>query len=327
MDKDIEKYLKSFEFGELRHFKNMAVFPLLTSLDDSPEYLTLKEALDKHLLTITEVSQEGSVPDLKVTNKSEVPVLLLDGEEVVGAKQNRVLNTTILLKAKSETVIPVTCTEQGRWEYTSREFSDSGTVMIPKLRVMKSHSVSHTLEDSQQFRSDQGTVWTGIDEMAEESETRSQTRAMRDIFQAKLSDLDEYLKAFPSVPHQKGLFTFIDEKVVGFDFISLESAYTKLHPKLVKSYALEALIRREQKRESPEKEKAGQFLNEALDSEEKKYDSVSQGQDYRFEGKEVVGSALKVGKKVIHLAFFRITESEKAGQIAGYRRRRQFRTG
>jgi len=300
MDKDIEKYLKSFEFGELRHFKNMAVFPLLTSLDDSPEYLTLKEALDKHLLTITEVSQEGSVPDLKVTNKSEVPVLLLDGEEVVGAKQNRVLNTTILLKAKSETVIPVTCTEQGRWEYTSREFSDSGTVMIPKLRVMKSHSVSHTLEDSQQFRSDQG---------------------------AKLSDLDEYLKAFPSVPHQKGLFTFIDEKVVGFDFISLESAYTKLHPKLVKSYALEALIRREQKRESPEKEKAGQFLNEALDSEEKKYDSVSQGQDYRFEGKEVVGSALKVGKKVIHLAFFRITESEKAGQIAGYRRRRQFRTG
>ena len=148
MDKEIKKYLASFELGEVHHVKNMSVLPLLTSLDDSLEYLTLKEALDKQLLVITEVSQEGSVPDLKVVNKAEIPVLLLDGEEVVGAKQNRVLNTTILLKAKSETVIPVTCTEQGRWEYTSRELTDSGTVMIPKLRVMKSRSVAHTLEDS-----------------------------------------------------------------------------------------------------------------------------------------------------------------------------------
>jgi len=326
MDKEIKKYLRSFEFGEVHHVKNMGVIPILTSLDDSIEYLTLKEALDKQLLTITEISQEGSVPDLKVVNKTEIPVLLLDGEEVVGAKQNRVLNTTILLKAKSETVIPVTCTEQGRWEYTSRELSDSGTVMIPKLRVMKSRSVSHTLEDSQQFRSDQGTVWTGIDEMAEESETRSQTQAMRDVFQAKIGDLDEYIKAFPSIPHQKGLFVFIDQKVVGFDFISLEPAYAQLHSKLVKSYALEALIRREQKTGKPGKEEATKFIDEVMKSDQKKYDSVGQGWDYRFEGKEVVGSALKVGKKVVHLAFFRITESEKAGKIAGYRRRRRFRT-
>ncbi|MGB6867361.1 MAG: DUF6569 family protein, partial [Candidatus Aminicenantaceae bacterium] len=66
MDTTIKKYLTSFEFGELQHFKNMGVIPLLTSLDDSPEYLTLKEALAKQVLTITEVSHEGSVPELKV---------------------------------------------------------------------------------------------------------------------------------------------------------------------------------------------------------------------------------------------------------------------
>ena len=61
--------------------------------------------------------------------------------------------------------------------------------------------------------------------------------------------------------------------------------------------------------------------------DEKKYESVGKGWDYRFEGERIVGSVLKLGKKVIHMAFFRITESEKAGKIAGYRRRREFRTG
>ncbi len=326
MDKEIKKYLSNFEFGDLLYFKNMGVIPLMSALNHDPEYFTLKEALDKQLLIISEVSHEGSVPELKVSNKAEIPILLLDGEELSGAKQNRVLNTTILIKKKSETVIPVSCTEQGRWEYTSRELSDSGTVMIPKLRVMKARSVSDTLADSQQFQSDQGTVWTGIDEMSVEAEAPSQTGAMRDVFQAKKGDLDEYLKAFICVPHQRGLFTFIDEEVVGFDFISLESAFSKLHPKLVKSYAMEALLRKKPITKKPNIKKAQEFIKEAMKCDEKKYKSVGNGWDHRFEGKEIVGSALKLRKKVIHMAFFRITESEKAGKIAGYRRRRGFRT-
>ena len=175
MDATIKKYLVSCEFGELQHFKNMGILPLLTSLDDSPEYLTLKEALDKQVLTITEVSHEGSVPELKVINSAEIPVLLLDGEEVVGAKQNRVLNTTILVKEKSELVIPVSCTEQGRWAYRERDFSDSDTLMSTKLRRIKAQTVSDTLADSQEFRSNQGTVWTAISEMSKEASALGST--------------------------------------------------------------------------------------------------------------------------------------------------------
>jgi len=58
-------------------------------------YLTLKEALEKRLLVIKEVSAQASVPELKVINNADLPVLLLDGEELAGAKQNRVLNTTM----------------------------------------------------------------------------------------------------------------------------------------------------------------------------------------------------------------------------------------
>ena len=89
---------------------------------------------------------------------------------------------------------------------------------------------------------------------------------------------------------------------------------------------MEALLQKKPKTEQPEVKEAKDFIDKALKCDQRKYKSLGKGWDYRFEGERVVGSSLKLGKKVIHMAFFRITESEKAGQIAGYRRRRGFRT-
>jgi hypothetical protein len=285
----------------------------------------LKEALDKQVLTIKEVSHEGSVPELKVINGGKIPVLLLDGEEVVGAKQNRVLNTTILVKEKSELVIPVSCTEQGRWAYRERDFSDSDTLMSTKIRRIKAQTVSDTLADSQEYRSDQGTVWTAISEMSEEAGAHSETGAMKEAFDEKKDDLNDYLRAFPAVTNQKGLLALIDGEVVGFDFISRERAYGLLHPKLLKSYAMDAILQKTMLTEEPDVNKAEEFISKTQKCKEKKYESVGKGWDYRYDGKSVVGSALKFGIKVIHMAFFVITESDKAGEMASSRRRTRFR--
>ena len=335
MYQPIKDYLASFEFGELQRYKNMAAFPLLTLLDHSQAYITLKEALEKKLLKITEVSREGSVPDLKAANSGDSAVLLLDGEEVAGAKQNRVLNTTILIKEKSEVIIPVSCTEQGRWAYVAEGFQDSGVVMSPVLRKMKNVDVATSLSETGEYRSDQGKIWDTIHRMADETRTESRTAAMTDVFKKMREELDEYLKAFSPVPHQKGLLVFVGGAAEGFDFISLEKPYQALHPKLVKSYAMEAILKAAKKEEKEEKgtpeepvvtvDEARKFLDEASQCSEKKYESVGKGWDWRFEGKEIVGSALEVEDKVIHMAFFRITESEKAGTMAGTRRRRGFR--
>ena len=107
MEKIIGDYLSSIELGGVQQHKNMAVFPLFTTLNHGPEYLTLKEALALGVLAITEISEGGSVPNLKAINKGDLPILLLDGEELAGAKQNRVLNTTILLESlKMSSVMP-----------------------------------------------------------------------------------------------------------------------------------------------------------------------------------------------------------------------------
>jgi environmental stress-induced protein Ves len=66
------------------------------------------------VVEVAEVDESGQFSRLKVINRSDLSVLILDGEELVGAKQNRIVNTTILIAAESVTIIPVSCVEQGR---------------------------------------------------------------------------------------------------------------------------------------------------------------------------------------------------------------------
>ena len=57
---------------------------------------------------VTEVSEGGAVGTLFVLNPLDVNVLLYDGEELVGAKQNRILDRAVLLQAQSKAPVPVT---------------------------------------------------------------------------------------------------------------------------------------------------------------------------------------------------------------------------
>ena len=54
-------------------------------------------------------------------------------------------------------------------------------------------------------------------------------------------------------------------------------------------------------------------------------DSLKQGWDYRFEGKDKVGPALVYCQRIIHMAFFKISKEERVGRMSGYKRRRGYR--
>ena len=77
MDQIIINFLSKLELGKLQTFKNMAVIPLFSSLNHTPQYLSLGDARGKGLLTVTEVNQAGAVPELKVVNKAALPVYFL----------------------------------------------------------------------------------------------------------------------------------------------------------------------------------------------------------------------------------------------------------
>ena len=112
--------------------------------------------LKSETLTITEISEGGSVPTLKLSNKTGQRVFLMAGEQLIGSKQNRVLNTSLLVEADAEIPIPVSCVEQGRWSYRSEKFTSHGTSSPGELRKMMSRDVSRYYLINAAPASDQG---------------------------------------------------------------------------------------------------------------------------------------------------------------------------
>ena len=241
MESVIQGYLDKVKLGRKQSHRNLAVFPLLSGYSTAFDYMTLDEALPGGLIEVTEVSQGGAVPELKVVNKSPRMVLILDGEELVGAKQNRIVNTTILIQANSTTVIPVSCVEQGRWHYRSPSFSSEERIMSPALRAMKAEQVRRSVRETGTFRSDQGRIWEEISEKAHRRGTESTTMAMADIYEKERSSLSGYVKHFRPVEMQVGAVFLINGTVVGLDSFGKPETLAKLFKKLVESYAVDAV--------------------------------------------------------------------------------------
>ncbi|GAB6056572.1 hypothetical protein JCM15415_18880 [Methanobacterium movens] len=321
MNEVLSEYFSTLKMGKIQSHANMAVLPLLGGGEDSG-YITLQKALKSDSLHIREINQQGSVPELKVQNNGIIPVLLVDGEELVGAKQNRVLNTSLLLKEKSETIIPVSCTEEGRWSYNSNHFSDSGNLAASKIRRRKSASVSLSLKSCGEYRSNQTAIWSDIEEISRDARVDSPTRALGDVYQSHKEDLIKYLEAFSSLDNQKGIMVMINGEVVGLDIISSRAAYHQLHPKLVKSYALEAALC-ENKPLNPEESLFEEFVDDLLKSSEEVHESVGYGKDHRFKSKNTLGSALIHKNKIIHAAFFK--KERTVEYMESFSKRRRFR--
>ena len=134
--------------GEPLSCGSLAVFPLFSECslfaqdENRLDYLLAHEAMARGTVVVTEVSDEGVVSDLLVRNDDETPILMLDGTELRGGKQTRVLNTTALLGGRSETRIPVSCIEVGRWGDSWGQFK-SGSHCSPSLRrIIKEGSAS-----------------------------------------------------------------------------------------------------------------------------------------------------------------------------------------
>jgi len=317
----IGDFLKDIKISERQQYRNMTIFPLCFTGSSKLGYITLKEASEKGFIVIKEVSEGGSVPELRVINKGTRPVLLVDGEELKGAKQNRIINTTILIKERSETIIPVSCTEQGRWSYRSNAFSESGNFLNCRIRKNKSSDVDLSLRRSGSYRSDQGKIWNMIDELANSHQVNSQTSAYSDVINEKQGDLTDYIKAFKPVEDQTGIAVFINDELIGIDLFSKSVVYLDLHIKLVKSYAMDALSLPQKNIKENERETVHDFFEKIVSTKVDEFSSPGYGIDARLRGNDLIGSALIHMEEVIHLTCFALEESYENEKMANSRSR------
>ena len=301
----IQTYLDEAKIGRKQSYRNLAVFPLLSGYAADFDYITLDEALTEDLIEVMEKDEAGSVPELKVLNKSPKMILILDGEELVGAKQNRIVNTTILIQGKSTTVVPVSCVEQGRWSYESPRFHSKERLMSAQLRGLKAEQVHRSIRTSDSFRSDQSEIWDEISSKAARMEAESPTMAMSEIYEKKRAALDDYVRHFRLAEMQVGAVFLINGMVVGLDSFGKPETFAKVFRKLVESYALDAIDWQEEEKSGKAlKSDVTKFLWAASAASVESRLSVGLGIDYRLESYNLTGFALAHEDQVLHFSVF-----------------------
>jgi hypothetical protein len=226
--------------GPIRH-EALAVFPLFGEAEGGVEYLLSDEAIAAGTVTVEEISETGSVPELRVTNSGDSTVLFLEGEELRGAKQNRVLNTSVLVGAQSVVTIPVSCVEHGRWGYRSRHFQSSGSHSSPKLRKILKESVSNSAKAGMGHRSDQSAVWNEVSRQMKSLGASSETAAMSDTFEDCADRVAEFHQEIAYVEGATGVAVAVADKVVALDLFDKPATCQKVWARLLSGVFMDAL--------------------------------------------------------------------------------------
>ncbi len=310
----LKTYLEGLKVGKAQTHKNLALYPLLSTYTPGLDYLLLDEDLNQGVIEIVEVSKEGAVPELRVINNGRLMVLILDGEELVGAKQNRVVNTTILVKGGSTLVVPVSCVEQGRWSYHSTKFATEERIMSSRLRAMKAEQVHQSVREDGSFRANQGVIWQEIAEKARRRDAESPSMAMAAIYEKDRPSLDEYVSHSQLVSSQVGAVFLINGQVAGLEAFGKPDTFGKVLRKLLQSYALDALDGYEpEKSAKPLKSKVTMFLTTCLAADPEGRPSVGLGTDLRVENAKVAGLGLTHEGKLLQLSLFNRTDGSGKG--------------
>ncbi len=200
-------------------------------------------AATKGEVAITELADGASVNDLMVDNKGGKAVLLYEGEEVLGAQQNRVLDLSILVAANSKLQIPVSCVEQGRWDggRHRERFQPSRQAADPRMRRLKNKRARIKVEAGMEARADQAEVWHEVAERGHELDASSPTGAMHDIYEGHRDRLAEIRAGIELREGQCGSVAVIDGRIAMLDFVGRADVYAALQPAIVEGYALDAL--------------------------------------------------------------------------------------
>jgi len=194
----------------------------------------------------------AEVNRLMLTNNSDRPLILLAGEIVMGGKQDRVVGKDRLIPARSEPIdLSVFCVEPHRWVGSTALFGGAGFAMAqPSVRLKAmadkdQQAVWDEVARSKKFVADAvsapaAQAIAGTSSYAKTLENREVQYRMNAVagpIERSYDKLMHELRAQNAV----GAVVAVNGEIVWADIFASGSLLEKYWPKLVRSYAAEAV--------------------------------------------------------------------------------------
>ena len=303
---------EQFNLGELQVAGPLAVIPVFgpTPLLD---YQSLADAMALGAL-VREIDGVASVNDLLVDNRSDQALLVFEGEEVLGAKQNRTFDAPVLISAHAGVQVPVSCVEQGRWSSGGEHdpMKPAPQAADPRLRRIKRESAHAQRLAGLEARADQGEVWRDVQERIADMDVDSPSGAMSDIYDHRRDHLGELTAAIRHQNGQLGALVAIGGEPRALDLVSRPEVFASLLPRLAQGYALDALSGQERPVDSRPCE---EFLRQVLDAPRADLPTPGRGRGISLASPGFVGSGLEAGGELISLSAF-ASDDHRAGHTA-----------
>jgi hypothetical protein len=286
------------EVGDPTQIGELTVVPLIGTQFGTPAYLTGPASFELGLLEIAEL-EPPEVPRLAVTNLSDVPILLVEGEMLVGGDQNRTMNVTVLCPPKARTIVPVSCVEAGRWG-ARRTMSGANKHAPGSLRAAKTAYLEARSHDVTARGSDQGLVWEEVARQSSAHDVYTGTSALHDVQEEVESRISEQLEEIKPEPNQVGVACTIGGEVVGLDVFDHSSTLSQYLRAIVAGHALDDVS------ETPSGDPIAAiavFLAQVDASIRDTGKGVGIGDEVLLRGR-VAGIGLSYGDHLVHLAAF-----------------------
>ena len=283
----------------------LTLYPLCWPKDGESPYLLLSRAIELDLAVVEEVSEAGSVPNLRLLNKSLRPLLIPEGEILVGAKQNRVVNVTVLVAAKSTFTLPVSCVEQGRWRYHGSGFR-SEYCAPPSLRARKLRSVQQNRREHGDAASDQHAVWREVSHSLKAADVRSMTESLTDGLAAAVGQRES--TRLP--PNTAGIAVGCGRQIIGLDLFDSSETFQLQWDRLAQAYLFDTMRRKQAIAGVPNPSLVREFLETVTNHARVQSPALGLGEELEISGNGEVGIALLYGGRLCHLAVFREAEAQ-----------------
>ena len=291
----------NFNVSEPVEKNNITTFFLSSIEKNNNKYLSFSEAIAKNQVQISEVNKEGLLTKLSVSNKSSDNIIILNGELIIGTqiRQDRIVDSTVLIPGYATVLINTFCGEQYRWSpRLSNKISTSESLYFSSGRANNAADINTKL--SKQCR-----IWSEISEKISDFNVKSFTNSVDQIYKKKKVNVEEIVNFFKIPSEAVGIALGINHQLVNIDIFSNNCMLQIYLPKIIRSIALDS-FKKISKKSYLKKKEVHRFLRQIHQANKQKRKVVegTLGEELQFNSESVAGSILYHKEQTVHFSAF-----------------------